>query len=118
MQKAAWAIVGLLVGVLIATAIPAGAHHGNGLRALKQRVEFLENRVETVEFDVYEHGRRLSSEESSTSTFRSDISSLKSRTSKLDTSGNYSGLVYGANIRSSGVCGHGDPAIWEFSLGC
>lgn len=43
MKKVAWALVGLLVGVLIATAIPVGAHH-NDLR-FRRRLNRLENQM-------------------------------------------------------------------------
>lgn len=45
-QKIAWVLVGLLVGVLIVTAIPVGAHHND--RKLKRRVTRLENQVQIL----------------------------------------------------------------------
>lgn len=42
MQKVSWALVGLLVGILIATSVPAGAHHKTSLQRLKNRVWHLE----------------------------------------------------------------------------
>ena len=43
MKKAPWILVGLLVGVLIATAIPVTAHHSD--RAMKRRLNRLENQM-------------------------------------------------------------------------
>lgn len=46
MNKIAWVLVGLLAGVLIATAIPVGAHH-NDLR-FKKRLNRLGNQVQVL----------------------------------------------------------------------
>lgn len=51
MNKVAWSLVGLLVGVLIATAVPVGAHHND--RRLKRRVTRLENQMAVQKQKTY-----------------------------------------------------------------
>jgi len=46
MNRLVWALAGVLVGVLIATALPVGAHHND--RRLKRRVARLESQMTTV----------------------------------------------------------------------
>lgn len=50
MQKLSWALVGLLVGVLIATSMPVQAHHRYSVSRLKQRIEKLESKTRHLDY--------------------------------------------------------------------
>lgn len=85
MKKVAWVLVGLLVGVLIATAVPVGAHHSRSARRLANRVERLEIQM----------------------------AQMRNKTSLMDADGFYFGPVLGYQVLSE--CAIGTSATWEQS---
>lgn len=82
MKKAAWGLVGLLVGVLIATSVPVGAHHATSARRLANRVERLENQMAVQ----------------------------RQKTYYMDREGFYNGIVIGSQVFSA--CAPDAPATW------
>lgn len=49
MQKVAWVIVGLLIGMLVATMVPAGAHHRHSVNRLEDRIYDLEQKTRHID---------------------------------------------------------------------
>ena len=82
--KVAWVIVGALVGLMVATVLPAGAHHASSVDRLKTRVSRLESAVRT----------------------------LQRQTQLLDPEfGDYYGFVISEQVISR--CDPGTTAVWE-----
>lgn len=132
-------VVGILIGALVMVNLPVQAHHRTSYSRLANRIAALESRMSDAESDIGFHtsqinglSTRMSNAESGIAAHETDINSLqsrmsseeawtstfKSRTTKLTSSGTYTGSVNGNQI-NKGFCGAGDPAIWDFSgLSC
>jgi uncharacterized protein YlxW (UPF0749 family) len=116
MQKTAWALVGLLVGVLIATAVPAGAHHRSGQTRLERRIFELEDHVRRLTDAHNEVVDEVDRHSSTLSDFSTRIINLERKTWNMDSSGNYLGKVKSWNVEIPSSC-HGQTAAWTYSTG-
>lgn len=85
MRKAPWVLVGLLVGLVVAAAIPVGAHHKTSNQRLRRQISTIKERVSRLENGESSQNSRLASLESKMSAAESNISELQSDVSAAET---------------------------------
>lgn len=97
MQKVSWVIVGLLIGMLVATTMPVQAHHSYSVDRLKRRIAALESS------DYYQ--------DISIGNIDRDLTAVERKTSNIDSSG----YLNSSYIKKPIGCYSGDAAFWAFN---
>lgn len=97
MDRLRWVLAGLLLGVTLVVALPAGAHHGSDTRKLL--------RLHNIQ------RRQIANLRSNLNAMGFDVETLQRRTQRLNDNGGYFGLIGEQQVQSIS-CEDGDDAMW------
>ena len=102
MRKLSLVVAGVMVGMIVASVVPAVAHHSPSYRRLANRVANLENRLYDVEGTLRSH--------------QTAVTNLQAKTQFMDSQGYYTASVWDTQVISD-VCQDGDDAVWRHLSG-